>query len=58
MDWFEYSCCGHTFSKVVRAPATECVCPRCQRPVKPLVSVRVKRPGQDPDGRGNDRFCC
>jgi len=43
MDWFEYSCCGHTFSRLVRKPAVESNCPRCRQQVKPLVSLHVKR---------------
>jgi len=42
MDWFEYSCCGHTFARLVRKPLVEATCPRCRQLVKPLVSLHVK----------------
>lgn len=42
MDWFEYFCCGKTFSRILKGPEVAIVCPHCYQPVKPFVSWRAK----------------
>jgi hypothetical protein len=43
MDWFQYSCCAHTFSRVVIIEGTLVRCPRCHNPVEPFVRLQVKK---------------
>jgi len=52
MNWFQFSCCGHTFTRFVRSPVTEVDCPRCRQLVKPLVRLQVKG---DEQGRAEKR---
>jgi hypothetical protein len=55
MDWFQYSCCARTFSRIVRDERTLVRCPRCYNPVEPIVRLQVKQSlpdlPQSPDNR-------
>jgi len=44
MGWYEYSCCGHTFTRMTRHEWIPVNCPCCFRPVYPSVSWHIKRP--------------
>lgn len=53
MDWFEYSCCGYTFSRVLHPSGVDVICPRCRQLVKPLVSMRIKEDELRPEADGS-----
>jgi hypothetical protein len=55
MDWFQYSCCAHTFSRVVIIEGTPVRCPRCYNPVAPFVRLQVKQSKPDPQPNPVDR---
>jgi hypothetical protein len=42
MGWFEYSCCGQTFTRKTRHERTPMTCPLCGSKVSPIVSLHVK----------------
>jgi len=51
MGWYEYSCCGRTFTRWNRYAETPILCPRCSRPVLPFARCQAKanQPGPSPE---------